>query len=186
MYRATLANTLKIEKTKENIYNEQDFSYIFETYYKRVYNFIYYQVSCQYTAEDLTSQTFLKAMININKYSKDKSPFEVWLFAIAKNIVNDHFRNRKKYNIFSIDGVKELISKMKTPEEIIEISETNDELLKALKILDPREKSIISLRFGAELKNKEIAEILDLTPNNVGIILYRIMKKLKIELEKEE
>lgn len=186
MYRLTLVDTLNAEKTKENIYNQQDFSYIFEAYYKRVYNFIYYQVSCHYAAEDLTSQVFLKAMVNIEKYSKDKSPFEVWIFAIAKNIVNDYFRSIRKYNILSIDGVKELISKMKTPEEIVEISETNDELLKALRRLNTREKSIVSLKFGAELKNKEIAEILDLTENNVGIILYRTMKKLKKELEKEE
>ena len=186
MQQLTLVDTLNEKETKEDLYKEVDFTYIFETYYKRVYNYIYYRVNCHYTAGDLTSQVFEKSMLKINTYSESKSPFEVWLFAIARNIVNDYFRSLKKTQIFSLDAIKELVSKKKTPEDIVEISETNDELLMALKILDTRERNIIALKFGADLRNKEIAEILDLTESNIGVILYRTMKKLKKELEREE
>lgn len=179
-------NISNIKETKEEQCKEKDFTYIFETYYKRVYNFIYYRVNCHYTSEDLTSQVFEKIMVNIETYSKNKSPFEVWLFAISRNVVNDYFRGLKKYKIFSLDLIKDFVSRKQTPEAIVEIAETNDELLKALRVLDQREKNIIALKFGAELKNKEIAEILHLTESNVGVILYRIMKKLKTQLEKED
>lgn len=175
-----------INETEEELSKEKDFTYIFETYYKRVYNFIYYRVNCHYTSEDLTSQVFEKIMVNIETYSKNKSPFEVWVFAISRNVVNDYFRSLKKHKTFSLDLIKEFVSKKPTPEDVIETAETNDELLIALRILDEREKSIIALRFGAELKNKEIATILNLTESNVGIILYRTMKKLKTQLEKED
>jgi RNA polymerase sigma-70 factor (ECF subfamily) len=79
--------------------------------------------------------------------------------------------------------IKDFISSKKTPEDIVEISETNDELLKALKTLGTRERNIIALKFGADLKNTEIAEVLELSESNVGVILYRTMKKLKRELE---
>lgn len=92
----------------------------------------------------------------------------------------------QKYRFLSIDTIKELVSKKKTPEDIVETSETNDELLKALKTLDVREQNIVALKFGAELKNVEIAEILGLTESNVGVVLYRTMKKLKKELERGE
>lgn len=48
-----------------------------------------------------------------------------------------------------------------------------------------RERNIVALKFGGNLKNKEIAGIIDITESNVGVILYRIMKKLKTEMERE-
>ena len=184
MQQLVLVDTLDEKETKEDLYKEKDFTYIFETYYKRVYNFIYYRVGHQYTTEDLTSQVFEKVMIKISTYDENKSPFEVWLFAIARNIVNDYFRSQKKHKFLSIDTIKELVSKKKTPEDVVEIAETNGKLLKALNTLDKRERNIVALKFGADLKNVEIAEILDLTESNIGVILYRTMKKLKKELER--
>lgn len=186
MQQLTLISALDKKETREVLYEEKDIEYIFETYYKRVYNFIYYRVGCQYTVEDLTSLVFEKVMLKISTYSESKSPFEVWLFAIARNVVNDYYRNLKKHKFLSIDTIKELVSRRRMPEDIVEIAETNDKLSKALNTLDTRERNIVALKFGADLKNVEIAEILDLTESNVGVILYRTMRKLKSELERED
>lgn len=180
MEQFALSNSLDKNQSKE-----LDLTYIFETYYKRIYNYIYYRVNSNEEAEDLTSQVFEKVMLKIDTYSKDKANFEVWLFAIARNVINDHFRSLKKHKIFSIDKIKELISKENNPEEIVLTAETNDKLLKALKILNSKERNIVAFKFGGNLKNKEIAEILKLTESNVGVMLYRIMKKLKVEMERE-
>lgn len=185
MSKLALIDTSYKKEAQENLCKEKELAYIFEIYYKRVYNFIYYRVNQHYTAEDLTSQTFEKVMLKINTYSKNKSPFEVWLFAIARNVVNDYFRKLQKYKLFSLDKIKELISPKKNPEDIVQITEINKELAKALNILNEREKNIIALKFGADLKNVEIAEVLELTESNVGVILFRAMKKLKKELERE-
>ncbi|MBB6214467.1 RNA polymerase sigma-70 factor (ECF subfamily) [Anaerosolibacter carboniphilus] len=178
-------NSLGNKEIQENHCMEEEAAYIFETYYKRVYNYIYYRVSCRYTAEDLASQVFEKIMLKINTYSGGKAPFEVWLFAIVRNVVNDYFRSQKKNKLFSIDTLKEFISREKTPETIIVAAETNDKLLQALDTLDVRERNMIALKFGADLKNREIAEVLDITESNVGVILYRAMRKLKKEIESE-
>lgn len=182
MQPVALRDMLNKKKDEKIKYREIDFTYIFETYYKRVYNYIYYRVNSCHVAEDLTSQVFEKIMININSYCEEKAPFEVWLFAIARNVINDYFRETKKRRVFSIDLIKDFISNKKTPEDIVQINETKDELLQALKILDTRERNIIALKFGGELKNIEIADVLGLTESNVGVILYRTMKKLKKEL----
>ncbi|MBU3092137.1 sigma-70 family RNA polymerase sigma factor [Clostridium sp. CM028] len=164
---------------------KEEIAHIFEIYYKRVFNYMYYRVNSIETSEDLTSQVFEKIMFKIDMYSKHKSPFEVWMFAIARNIVNDYFRSLKKHKLFSIDTIKDLVSKGKTPEEIILSAESNSELSKALKMLNERDRNIVSLKFGANLKNQEIAQILDITEGNVGVILYRTMKKLKKKIEEE-
>ncbi|MBU3215982.1 sigma-70 family RNA polymerase sigma factor [Clostridium estertheticum] len=169
----------------EELCKEEKFAHIFEIYYKRVYNYMYYRVNNIETSEDLTSQVFEKIMFKIDMYSQSKSPFEVWMFAIARNIVNDYFRSLKKHKLFSIDTIKDLASRGKTPEDIILSAESNSELSKALKILNERDRNIVSLKFGANLKNQEIAQILDITESNVGVILYRTMKKLKKKIEEE-
>lgn len=183
MERAAFLNSLDEKEIEKNLYKEKEFTYIFETYYKRVYNYMYYRVKDYHIAEDLTSQVFEKIMVKIDTYSKTKSPFEVWMFAIARNVVRDYLRS-KKNKLFSIDRIKELISREKTPEGVIEISEIKNRISRALNVLNTRERNIIALRFGAELKNKEIAEILDISESNVGVILYRSMKKLKKEIER--
>lgn len=186
MRQIALANRLEKEETREGLSQEADFAHIFEAYYKKIYNYIYYRVHCHYIAEDLVSEVFEKAMLKIDTYAKNKSPFEVWLFAIAKNTISDYFRRAKKHSFLSIDSIKELVSKKRTPEDILETSETKDKLFKALDILNERERNIVSLKFGGELKNVEIAQILKLTESNVGVVLYRSMKKLKKELGREE
>lgn len=164
---------------------EEAFAYIFETYSKRVYNYIYYRINCHYTAEDLMSKVFEKAMLNIDSYSDKKAPFEVWLFAIAKNILNDHFRSLKKHTLFSLDIIKDLVSKQPGPEDAVIKEETNDKLLNSLIVLNEKERHIIALKFGANLKNKEIGELLSISSDNVGVMLFRAIKKLKIQMERE-
>lgn len=185
MEKLALIDNLSTREVQKDLNMEEEFTYIFGTYYKRVYNFIYYRVNNHYTAEDLTSQVFEKVMLKIHTYDENKSPFEVWLFTISRNITNDYFRSLQKHKFFSIDTIKNLISKKKNPEDIVEIAETNDELSNALKVLNERERNIVALKFGAGLKNVEIAKVLDLTESNVGVILFRTMKKLKKELERK-
>lgn len=186
MKQLAVCNVLEEKEIKENLYHEKEFAHIFELYYKRVYNYIYYRVNSEHITEDLTSQVFEKIMLKIDMYSESKSPFEVWVFAIARNVVTDHFRSIQKHKFFSLDSIRDLVSKEKNPEDIVVTAETNSKLSKALNVLNSRERNIVALKFGGNLKNKEIAEILDITESNIGVILYRTMKKLKKELEREE
>jgi RNA polymerase sigma-70 factor (ECF subfamily) len=161
---------------------ESRFASIFETYHKRIYNYIAYRVNCHFTAEDLTSQVFERTLTKIGTYSENKSPFEVWLFAIARNTVNDHYRSLKSSRLFSLTGLKELVSGKKSPESLIIEGEFNDQLQQALQSLNARERNMIALKFGAELKHTQISELLGISENNVGIILYRTMIKLRKQL----
>lgn len=165
--------------------NEEIFTHIFNLYYKRIYNYTYYRVNNRESAEDLTSMIFEKVMDKINTFSKDKSHFEVWLFVIARNTINDYFRKQKRHKIVSLDAVFDLVSKEKGPEDIMINKEANSRLLKALKKLDENERNIIAYKFGADLKNTEIATIMNMSESNVGVKLHRIMKKLKSKLEGE-
>jgi RNA polymerase sigma-70 factor (ECF subfamily) len=182
----TVVNFLQKEKKINEIVDKQDeFTEIFELYYKRLYNYAYYRVNSQAVAEDLTSQVFEKIMLNIKTYCIEKSKFEVWMFTISRNVINDYFRKQKRHKIISIDSIIDLISGDKGPEDLIINEERNNKLINALNILDAKERNIIAYKFGADLKNVEIAKILKISESNVGVKLHRIMKKLKNEMEKE-
>lgn len=166
------------EKTETGL----EFTAVFETYYKRIFNYIAYRVSCHYTAEDLASQVFEKTLSKLTSYSPEKAPLEVWLFAIARNVVNDYYRSRARHRFFSLDAIRELVSGKKEPEDLILEGERSDRLKLALDTLSVKERNIIALKFGADLKNTEIALVTGITESNVGVILYRSMRKLKSEI----
>ncbi|HBK54004.1 MAG TPA: hypothetical protein DDZ44_08720 [Syntrophomonas wolfei] len=65
-------------------------------------------------------------------------------------------------------------------------NETHNELLAALATLGDRERNIIAMRFAANLKNREIASLLGLSENNVGIIVYRSLRQLREILANKE
>lgn len=155
---------------------------IFEKYYKRIFNYIGYRVHSIHTAEDLTSAVFEKIINKLGTYSEAKAPFEVWLFAIARNVVNDYYRQQKRRQFFPLEMVKELMSSKRDPESLVLREEQNDQLMRALRQLDEREQHVIALKYGANLRNTDIAQITGQSDSNIGVICYRAMKKLKSEL----
>lgn len=186
MEPVTIVDFLQKEKKLNSIADKKEgFAEIFELYYKRVYNYTYYRINSHEAAQDLTSQIFEKIMLKFDTYINEKSKFEVWMFTIARNTINDYYRRQKRNKIISIDNILDLVSRDKGPEDLIINQERNNKLENALNILDIEERNIIAYKFGAGLKNVEIAKILKVSESNVGVKLHRIMKKLKSEMEKE-
>ncbi|MNO50946.1 RNA polymerase sigma factor SigX [compost metagenome] len=166
--------------------NDMELAELFEAYYERIFNYIRYRIDDRYTAEDLTSQVFEKMLAKRSTFRADRSPFEVWLFAIARNTVNDHFRGLRRQRLFSLELFKETQSTQKGPESMTIARESEDDLTNALQALKTKERHIVALKFGAGLKNVEIAQLLDISESNVGVMLFRVMKKLKLELERND
>lgn len=160
-----------------------DFTYIFDTYYKRLYNFNYYRTHQQVVAEDLTSATFEKAFSKISSFDESKSSFEVWLFTIARNVLNDFFRSQKRHPWDSLDTVFEMISGEPSLETHVIQNEEKEKLLEAVKKLKDKDRRLIAYKYGAGLKNKEIAVLTGMKEKTVGTNLYRILKRMRKDLE---
>ncbi|WP_110944924.1 sigma-70 family RNA polymerase sigma factor [Paenibacillus phocaensis] len=165
---------------------ETEFDAIFETYYSRIFKYIRFRVDCEYAAEDLTSQVFEKVLTRYRTFRADRSPLEVWLIAIARNTVNDYYRRQKRRKLFSLDLFKESASQEQGPEDRTLIREAETELNRALQLLKPQERHLLALKFGAGLKNVQIAEFTGLSESHVGVMMFRAMKKLKLELERKD
>jgi RNA polymerase sigma factor, sigma-70 family len=130
-------------------------------------------------AEDLTSAVFEKALTGLDSYRSDRAAFSTWLMTVARNTVIDHYRIKSRKITISIEETFKPASKEISPEEKVIKSEELQELGTYLKELPQQEREIISLKFGAELNNRQIAQILDLSESNIGTKLYRTIRKLR-------
>ncbi|ATW27931.1 sigma-70 family RNA polymerase sigma factor [Candidatus Formimonas warabiya] len=177
-------NAPKEQKCRMDI-DAGTFKEIYETHYKRVYNYISYRINNHHDTADLVSQVFERVIQKYRTYEPKCAVFEAWLIGIARNTVTDYLRKQKKNFSISLDYVIDFISGSSQPEEVIVINENNKSLVKALAKLSDKERNIVALKFAAELKNRDIAELMGISDSNVGVILFRSLKKLRKELEKE-
>ena len=174
-------------QTHEQIAQEEDlireakkdsskFGVLYKKYYEQIFLFILKRVESEDTAADITSQVFLKALINISKYKEMGLPFSSWLFRIARNEVYDLYYQNKIQMVVSIEnkGILEIIS------EIGEESKKDyTDLYTGLGELDNDEIELIELRYFEKHPFKVIAEILEITENNAKVRTYRVLEKLK-------
>lgn len=157
------------------------FSRIYNEYYIKLYKYTLFRVADQYVAEDLVSEIFVKVLDKYNTYNPTKGKFSTWVFAIANNTIINYY---KKFNRNKVVDWEQVDSQYRLEDLIIE-QELKEILLKAILGLDERQRSIIALKFGANMKNREIAQMLNLTESNVGTILYRSLKHLRDNLKKQ-
>lgn len=155
------------------------FALIYEKYFERIYLFIYKRVQDEAIAGDICQEAMLKAMFNIAKYENRGAPFSAWLYRIASNEVNLHFRKSKKMISVEIreKDVKELMSEISLKNK--EDEDEQQKLINALNSLKPEQSEIIDLRFFMRFSFKEIAEFYNITEANAKMRVYRILERLK-------
>ena len=159
------------------------FAVVFDGYFKRVFTYIRYRVDDDALADDLTAQTFERAMARIGNYDPTRGPFASWLFGIARNAVNDLYRRRKRFPWLSLDFFQQDAAPEPDPEATLIGQETEAELVAALAKLDRRERDVLGLKFAGELTNREIATLTGLRESHVGVILFRAIRKLRRMME---
>jgi RNA polymerase sigma factor (sigma-70 family) len=157
----------------------ESFAAFYEKYLPKVYRYINYRITDVQTAEDLTSAVFEKALNKFNSYDSRKAGFSTWVFTIARNTLTDHFRSSRQSRTVGLEAVADSPSPQLSPEDEADRAEEISILNSCLAKLSAPEKEIISLKFGAEMTNRQIAGILSLSESNVGVILYRAVRKLR-------
>jgi RNA polymerase sigma-70 factor (ECF subfamily) len=153
------------------------FGELYEKYFDRIYNYLYRQTDDEELAGDLCSQTFINALNSLPRFEFRGVPFSAWLYKIASNEVNKHYRKNKGKKIFSIEEVrlKELVesSDAEWDEEQIQ------QLMNFMRELPTEMLMVLELRFFEDKDFKEIAFILDITESGAKMRTYRALDKLR-------
>lgn len=158
------------------------FEQVYDYYFPRVYNYIRFRVGDPHLSDDLTSMVFENALKKLGSYNSQKGKFAAWLFSIAHNTIVDHFR-KKKNNLCTYEEIEKLIDTTFDIEKACIANEFRASLFKSLGSLTERERNIIGLKFWAGLTNRKIASLMGLSENNIGVILYRSITRLKDVLQ---
>jgi RNA polymerase sigma-70 factor (ECF subfamily) len=155
---------------------------LYDEYFPRVYNYARYRCGDAATADDLTAQTFERALAHLKNYDPQRAPFGAWLFGIARNLVNDHLRADRRRDCLPLETCAEHPAPVVSPEERLIQVEAQAELLAALAQLSERERDLLCLKFAAGLTNRRIAEVTGFSEANVGVIVYRALQHLRLIL----
>lgn len=153
------------------------FGELYEKYFERIFNFIYRQIDDEDITGDLCSQTFLNALRNAHKFEFRGVPVSAWLYRIASNEVNKHYRKIKRDKVFSIEEVKvkELVERTEEGWD----EELTNKALEHLKDLPTDMLEVLELRFFEDKDFKEIAFILDITESGAKMRTYRALDRLR-------
>jgi len=162
------------------------FAAIYDHYFPKVYNYVRYRVRDTDAADEITSLVFERVLMKISSFQPRKAPFGAWLFAIARNAVQDHHRSTSRHPRFPLDLIASHPTANPSPEEAVEKKDASMMLLQAVGQLAPREQDLIALKFASGLENREIACIVGLSESNVGVILYRALRRLRSLLGDKE
>ncbi len=160
-----------------------DFTEFYNEYFPRIYNYVCYRVSNYSDADDLTSMIFYKLFEKRSFYSADKAPLFAWVFSIARNAVTDYYRRRERNIHTPLETIEDIVAPGLSPVDIAEYNEVRQQLKRALTFLTDRERDLIALKFWSGMTNREIAKVTGLSENNIGVILFRTMRRMRNFME---
>ena len=158
-----------------------DFRDVYDDHMSRVYGFFTYVLGSRIDAEDLTQQTFERALRGWELYDAARAATSTWLLAIARNLLIDHLRAARFQRAQAIDDAG--LETLAAPADRHSLG-LDPDLERALAQLGSRERELIALRFGGDLTGTEIAELTGLTAANVHQILSRSLRRMRSTLDR--
>lgn len=158
----------------------------FERFYPAVFRYFHFRGADIQTANDLASSTFERALENLSRYDPARAQIQTWLFSIARNLAINHWKAETNHPTVSLEELEATALSGPLPEDILIQTQNRQDISAALQSLDSRAVDILALKFGGRLTNREIAELVQLSTTNVGVILYRSLIKLHQALTSDQ
>jgi RNA polymerase sigma-70 factor (ECF subfamily) len=158
---------------------------LYDQTFSRVFNAIRYRVEDEATAEELTARVYERALQGFAHYQPETGPVEGWLFGIVRHVVADHLRRQKLTAWLPWEAFLRRPAADPPVEETVAGHEMEVQLEKALPRLKDRERDLLGLKYGAGLTNRRIAALTGLSEQNVAVILFRALGRLRAMLDPE-
>jgi RNA polymerase sigma-70 factor (ECF subfamily) len=147
--------------------DSEAFGQLYDHYHASVYRFLYYRVGSVPLAEDLTAETFFRALRSMSSFRWQGKDFGAWLMTIARNLTTDHFKAGRTRLESTTEDMSTLDSTTEGPEGAVLASLTNEALLEALSQLPTEQRDCLVMRF---LQGLSIAETADALGRSAGAV----------------
>lgn len=170
-----------VEQAKKHA---QSFQLLYEHYFPRVYGYVAYRIPRREDAEDVVSEVFLKMSRALHQFDyRGEGAFAAWLFRIAYNEVQSFYRQQRQPAPLGLDEAAPLHDAAESPDTILLQQEKAQGLRQMVRALSPRREAVVTLKFFAGLRNREIASVLKLDERSVASHLSRALQDLARMLE---
>jgi len=154
------------------------FGMLYDHYQGSVYRFLYYRVGSVALAEDLTSETFFRALRSMSSFRWQGKDFGAWLMTIARNLTTDHYKSSRTRLESTTEDMSPHDSATEGPESAVLASLTNEALLEALKKLPSEQQECLIMRFLQGLSIAETAKVLGRSDGAVKQLQLRGVRNL--------
>ncbi|WP_445737810.1 RNA polymerase sigma factor [Mariniflexile sp.] len=160
------------------------FSVLVNRYKDLVFSLTMRMLKNREEAEEVSQDTFIKVYKSLDKFKGD-SKFSTWLYSVAYNTCLDRLKKNKKfYNDVPIDEFTEhQVKTIDNALDALEVKERQQAIQDCIVLLPSEDGFLLSLYYFEEQSLDEIAKVMQLTPNNVKVKLFRSRKKLAVILK---
>lgn len=160
------------------------FAEVYDRYQPLVYRYVFYRVGDTPVAEDLTAEVFVRVVEKIDRFVYRGQPLLAWLYAIARNLVADFYRQTKRSDALALD--EGAASAAPLPEQAAEDRLTQQQLVAALARLTEEQRQVILLKFVEGMDNETVASLLGKPVGAVKSLQHRALAALRRMLERGE
>lgn len=162
------------------------FDALYRRYLARVYSYAYYELGDHHAAEDATERTFLRTLAGLPRFREQARPedgpeastFRVWLFRIARNVIANERRTRRRQPAASLEAALGAGLAIADPSDVEAQAAARDEAASALRAVqalpDDRRRALL-LRFVDEMSTAEIAGVLGRSEGAVRVLIHRAL-----------
>jgi RNA polymerase sigma-70 factor (ECF subfamily) len=163
-------------------YDEDALGELYDEYAPRMYAYLYRRVQDAQTAEDLTSEVFVRMLRAIQAERFWHTSFRAWLYRIAHNLVVDHYRKQPPTPL-ALD--EQLVADQDDLESAVAERLSHQRLRSAIGRLTQGQQQVLALRFGQQLTAREVGEVMGKSVSAVEALQHRGLAALRRILEKE-
>jgi RNA polymerase sigma-70 factor (ECF subfamily) len=154
------------------------FGELYDHYVTMVHRYVYHRVGDRATAEDVTSETFVRALRRIDSLSFQGRDVGAWLVTIARNIIRDHVKSSRYRLEVATADMRDADRATDGPEDAVVQHLTNQQLLACVKQLGSEQQECIVLRFLHGLSVSETAEIMGKKDGAIKALQHRAVRRL--------
>lgn len=165
------------------------FAGLYDRYVGRVYSYAFRRLRTHEDAEDVTAQTFSRALEHMQSYEWRDLPFGAWLFRIAHNLVVDRRRGGAgplSLTRLEADGLELAAAGEEAPDAVVEMKDEVDAAWALVATLPPLQRRAVSLRFGRDLSHAEVGAIIGRSEPATKQLIYRAMKSIRTKMRPED
>ena len=154
------------------------FGQLYDHYVTQVHRYAYHRVGDRALAEDITSETFLRALRRIDSLSFQGRDVGAWLVTIARNIIFDHVKSSRYRLEVTTADMRDADRSTEGPEDAVVTLLTNQEVLACVQQLNPEQQECIVLRFLHGMSVSETAEIMGKKDGAIKALQHRAVRRL--------